>query len=160
LTGSAGSSENWELKTVFSEQVWLGSSDFVLGVKNDCSDDWNCVGWGSVVTGHFLVQLTDSSVQGNISVLLIHVVDSSSGLIFQDDSESLDVVGSSFEDFVDWENLTLCAFGLEESSQMVPEFGFGDDVVSCEQSQSINLGTGVLFGWKLSSHNKELSDLK
>ncbi len=54
-----------------------------------------------MVTGHFLVQLTDSSVQGNISVLLIHVVDSSSGLIFQDDSESLDVVGSSFEDFVD-----------------------------------------------------------
>ena len=54
-----------------------------------------------MVTGHFLVQLTDGSVQRDISVLLVHVVDSSSGLIFQNDSESFDVIWSSFENFVD-----------------------------------------------------------
>ncbi len=43
---------------------------------------------------------------------------------------------------------------------MVPEFGFSDDVVSCEQSQSVNFGTWVLFGGEFSSHDKILSDLE
>jgi hypothetical protein len=56
--------------------------------------------------------------------------------------------------------LTLGAFGFKKSSQMIPEFGFSDNVISGEQSQSIYFGTWVLLGWELSSHNKKLSDLK
>ena len=43
---------------------------------------------------------------------------------------------------------------------MVPEFGFGDDVVSSEQSEAIDFGIWVLFSGEFSSHDKELSDLK
>ena len=43
---------------------------------------------------------------------------------------------------------------------MVPEFGFGDDVVSREQSQSVNFGIWVVFSREFSSHDKILSDLK
>ena len=82
LTGSTDVSQNWELKAVLSEQVGSWSSDFVLSVQNYGSDDWNGIGWGSVVTGHFLVQLTHGSVQGGVSVLLVHVMDSGSWLIF------------------------------------------------------------------------------
>ena len=32
LRGSVGGSEDWELKSVFSEKVWSGSSDFVFRV--------------------------------------------------------------------------------------------------------------------------------
>lgn len=67
---------------------------------------------------------------------------------------------SSFIDFVDRKDLTLGGFGFEKSSQMVPEFGFGDNVISGEQSQGINFGIRVLFGGEFSSHNKKLSDLK
>ena len=54
-----------------------------------------------MVTGHFLMQLTDGSVEVGISVLLVHVVDSGSGLIFQNDAESFDMVWSLLEDLVD-----------------------------------------------------------
>jgi hypothetical protein len=57
---------------------------------------------------------------------------SSSGLISQDNAESFDVVRSSLEDLIHLQNLTLCALGLELVAQMVPEFGFGNDFVSCE----------------------------
>ncbi len=56
---------------------------------------------GSVVTSHFLMQLTDGSVQGDVSVLFIHVMNSGSGLIFNNDSKSFNVSWSSFKDFVD-----------------------------------------------------------
>ena len=113
-----------------------------------------------MVTSHFLVKLAHCSVQAHVSVLLVHVVNSCSWLILEHDTEGLDVVGSSFEDLVDWEDLSLCTLGLEESSQVVPEFAFGDDVVSCEQSEGIDFGIGVLFSGLLSSHDKELSDLR
>ena len=106
------------------------------------------------------MQLTDSSVQSGVSVLFVHVVDSSSGLILEDDAESFDMTWSSFKDFVDWKDLALSAFGFEKSSQMVPEFGFGDDVVSSEQSEGVDFGIGVLFSGEFSSHDKELSDLR
>lgn len=54
-----------------------------------------------MITGHIHVQLTDSSVQGNISVLLVHVVVSGSGLISEHYSVSFDMVGSFFVDLVD-----------------------------------------------------------
>lgn len=39
LTGSTGGSEDGEFETVFSEQVRSGSSDFILTVENDGSND-------------------------------------------------------------------------------------------------------------------------
>ena len=53
-----------------------------------------------MVTSHFLVQLTHGAVQVGVSVLFIHVMNSGSGLIFQDDSEGFNMVWSFFEDFV------------------------------------------------------------
>ena len=47
------------------------------------------------------MKLADCPVEGDVSVLLIHVVDASSGLIPEDDAESLNMVGPSFMDFVD-----------------------------------------------------------
>ncbi len=82
-----------------------------------------------MVTSHLSVELTDCSVKGNVSVLFVHVVVSSSGLISKDDAEGLDVIGSFFEDFVDSQDLSLSSFGLELATEMVPEFGFGDDFV-------------------------------
>jgi hypothetical protein len=57
---------------------------------------------------------------------------SGSGLISQDNAEGLNMVGSSLEDLIDLQDLTLSALGLELVAQMVPEFGFGNHFVSCE----------------------------
>ena len=125
--------------------MWFGSSDFIFGVKNDGSNDGDSVLRGSVVTSHFSVKLTDGSIQSNISVLFVHVMNSGSWLILYDNAESFNMSDSSFVDFVNWQNLSGSALGLEKSSQMVPEFRFSDDVVSGEQSKSIDFRGWVLF---------------
>ena len=40
------------------------------------------------------------------------------------------------------------------------KFGFGDDVVSSEQSEGVDFRIWVLLGGDFSSHNKILSDLR
>lgn len=57
------------------------------------------------------------------------------------------MVGSALEYFVDGEDLSLSTFGFELSPEVVPELGFGEDLVSGEESDGIDLGGGVLIGW-------------
>lgn len=101
VAGSSGGPDDGEFQVVLSEQVGLGSSDVVLLVEHGGSDDRDGVSRGSVVACHVHVQLADSSVEGNISVLLVHVVVSSSGLISQHYSVGFNMVGSFFVDLVD-----------------------------------------------------------
>lgn len=101
VTGSGDSSEDGELELGVTELDGLGSSDLLLLVEDDGLDDGDGVGGCSVVTGHFSVKLTDGSVEGHVSELLVHVVVSSSGLVSQDNAESLDMAGSLLEDLVD-----------------------------------------------------------
>ena len=54
-----------------------------------------------MISGHFSMELTDGSIEGDISVFLVHVVISSSGFISQNNAEGFDVIGSAFEDLVD-----------------------------------------------------------
>lgn len=54
-----------------------------------------------MVSGHLHVQLADCSVERNISVLLVHVMHGSSGLVTQDDSEGLNMIWTTLIYFVD-----------------------------------------------------------
>ena len=56
--------------------------------------------------------------------------------------------------------MTLGTLGLELTSEMVPEFRFGDDFVSGEESDGIDFGVGILFSGLFSAHDKELPDLR
>lgn len=153
VAGSWDGPEDGELNIVVSEEVRFGSSDVVFLAKNSGSDDGDGVSGGSVVTSHFHMKLTDSTVKGDVSVLFIHVVDSSSGLISEDDAESFDVVGSFFVDFVDGEDLALSSLGLELPSKVIPEFRFSNDFVGSEKSQSIDFGVRFLFSRNFSTED-------
>lgn len=104
-----------------------------------------------MVSGHLSVKLTDCTVEGDIAVLLVHVVVASTRLISQHNAEGLDVAGSALEDFVDGKDLSLGALGLELSAQVVPELGLGDHFVSGEESDGVDLGTGILLGGHLAA---------
>jgi hypothetical protein len=132
VAGSGGSSENWEPDLAVSELDASGSPDLFLFIENCGSDDRNSVGGGTMVTGHFGVQLTDGSIEGDVSVLLVHVVVACSGLVPKNDSEGFDVVGSSLKDLIYRQDLTLSTLGLELTSEVVPEFRFGNYFVSGE----------------------------
>ena len=112
-----------------------------------------------MVTCHLSVKLADCSVEGNISVLLVHVVIGSSGLIPQDNAEGLDMVRSPLEDFIDSEDLSLSSLGLELTTEMVPKLSLGNDLVPGEETDGINFGVGVLLGGHLASKDEVLSDL-
>ena len=159
MTGAVDSPEDGKLELAVSELDASGSPDLCLFIEDSGSDDGNGVGRGTVVSGHFGVELADCTVQGHISVFLVHVVVSSSGLIPEDDTEGLDVVGLALKNLVDGEDLSLGALGLELSSQVVPEFGLCDDVVAGEQTDGVNLGIGVLLGGQLAAEHEVLSDL-
>ena len=112
-----------------------------------------------MVTGHLSVELTDSTVERYISELLVHVVVSSSGLIPQNNAEGLDVIGSLFIDFVDGQDLSLGSFGLELTTEMVPELGFGNDFVASKESDSIYFRVGLLLGGSFAAEDEILTNL-
>lgn len=101
VAGSGGGPDDGELQVVLPEQVRLGSSDVVLLVEHGGSDDRDGVSGGSVVACHVHVQLADGPVEGNVSVLLVHVVVSGSGLISEHYSVGFNMIGSFFVDLVD-----------------------------------------------------------
>jgi len=112
VAGSGDSPEDGELKVVVPEQVRFRSSDVILFGEDCGPDDRNSISGGSVITGHIHVKLTDGSVEGDVSVFLVHVVDTSPGLISQDDAKSFDMVRSFFKDLINRKDLSLSCFGF------------------------------------------------
>ena len=75
VAGTGDSADDGELESAIPVEVRTRSADIVLGLQHGGSDDRNGVGRGSVVAAHFLMELADGSVEGDVSVLLVHVVD-------------------------------------------------------------------------------------
>lgn len=112
-----------------------------------------------MVACHFSMKLTDSSIESNITVLLVHVANSGSGLIPEDNTESFDMVGSALKDLIDGEDLSLGALGLELTPEMVPEFRFGYDFVWGKEANGKYFGARFLIGRNFASHHKVLPSL-
>lgn len=93
-----------------------------------------------MVSGHLGMELADCPIERDVAVLLVHVVVASTGLIAENDAEGLHMGRPALEDLVDSEDLTLGALGLELAAQVVPELGLGDDLVSGEETDGVDLG--------------------
>ena len=105
-----------------SSGVLLGLLSGNLSVWNDDSlDDVNGVTSGGVSTSHLGVKLGNSTGEGVVSELFVHVDDTSSGKILEDNTVVLDGVGASLEDFADGNDLTLSSSDLVLSLHLVPE---------------------------------------
>ena len=106
-----------------------------------------------MIASHFHMQLTDCSIQCNVSVFFIHIVDASSRLIPENNSESFDMAGSSFKDLIYRENLPLCTLSFQLPPEVIPEFGFCNNLIRRKQADSIDLRSGLLLRRSLSSHH-------
>lgn len=113
-----------------------------------------------MVSSHLGMELTDGTVQGDVTVLLVHVVVASTRLIAEDNAEGLNMGGFALEDLIDGQDLSLGALGLELASQMVPELGLGDHLISGEETDGIDLRAGVLLGRHLAAKHEVLTDLE
>lgn len=107
-------------------------------------DDLDVASHGSVSAGHIVVHLTDGTVEGDISVLLVHVVGAASASVAQPNSEVLDLGRVLLEDLGDIEDLATSSLSLGERLHVVPELGLGHNLVAGEDLHSINLRARVL----------------
>ena len=160
LAGTLDGAQHWKLELVVPVLDALGSPDLVLLVEDGSADDGDGIGGSAVVAGHFGVELADSAVEGDIAVLLVHVVVARAGLIPQHNAEGLDMGGLALEDLVDGQDLSLGALGLELAAKMVPELGLGDDFISGEEADDIDLGTSLCIGRHLAAEHEVLTDLE
>jgi hypothetical protein len=96
LSGSADDLDLGESEFGVSESQRFVSSNIFSLVQLSGSEDLDVVLLGSVVAGHFHVELGDGSVQRHISEFLIDVVGQSTGRVFQSHTVGLDIVGVFF----------------------------------------------------------------
>lgn len=136
-----------------------GSANIILGVEDCSADDRDSVVGGTMVSTHFHMELADGTVEGDVSVLLIHVMDACAGLVAENDAIGFNMIGSAVKDLVDGKNLPLSRLSLELSAEVVPELGFSDDIIAGEEPDGIDLRRWVGICGELAPHHKELPGL-
>ena len=85
------------------------------------SDDLEVASSSAVSSGHFSVHLSNSSVEGGITVLLVHVVDTRARVITNPYSKVFNLVGLSLVNLLKREDFTSGRLGLAQRSHVVPE---------------------------------------
>ena len=86
-------------------------------------------------------------------------MDACPGLIAKDNSISFNMIWSSIIDLVDGKDLSLGRLGLKLSAEVIPEFGFSDDIIASKETNGINFGAGISVSRKLTAHDKKLPGL-
>lgn len=92
----------------------------------------NGVGTGTMARSHIAIALRDSTADGQITVLAVHVVGTGTGIVAQPDAEVLHAQRSLLQDTLDRDDLTGGLLELTQLPQEVPETGLGHDMVRCE----------------------------
>ena len=128
-------------------------------IEHAGSDDLDRVMGSTVSTRHLHVHLRDSSAEGHISVLLVHVDGIGAGEVTENDAVVSDGAGLLLEDLARGDDFALNLTNLVLSLHVIPELGPGEDSVSVEDSHSVKLWVRVLLGWQSSSDDEELSQL-
>lgn len=139
LVGLDDSVRQWELQVLGHELLDVLSLDVLgLGQLNNLQDV-DVSKSGSVSGSQVLVHGLDGTNSGHISVLLVHVVDTRSGLVSDPDTEGLDLGWGGLRDEVDGDNLTGSLLGLVQLLQEVPVTRLGHHGVWGEDSHSEQL---------------------
>lgn len=101
-----------------------GSGLFALrGFKGAGSHDLNRRLANSVTRRQFSVHLLNGAAQSQITVLLVHIVCSTTGVVTELHSEILDVVGVLFEDLMNFADLSVGFFDPLQKGHVVPKSG-------------------------------------
>lgn len=69
---------------------------------------------------HFLVELLNGTVEGDITVLLVGVVDTSTGVVTNPNAKVLNSGRVLLEDFIDSQNLTIGLLYTPQFPQEIP----------------------------------------
>lgn len=95
----------------------------------------------AVTASHVVVELSDGSDAGDVTELLVHVVDSLARSVTKPDSVVLDR-DRLLLDLVDGEDLSVGGLKLVQLAHEVPEARTGNDVVGREKTHAEDGGVG------------------
>ena len=112
-----------------------------------------------MISGHFSMELTDGSIEGDISVFLVHVDCFSSGQVSEDDAVVLDDTSVLLVDFLHRDDLALDLSDFVLSLHVVPILGASQHCIASKHSHSVERGFWDLLTWKGTTDNLELSNL-
>ena len=111
-------------------------------------------GLASAVAGSKLsVHLVDGTVDSEVTVLLVHVVGTRTGVVADLNSEVLDVVSVLLEELVNLKDLTGGSLGLVKHGKEVPEAGLSNLLVGSKELHAEDLGLGVLGSGLVTADN-------
>ena len=110
-------------------------------------------------SGHLQVHLGNGTVEGVVSVLLVHVDSTSSGQVSQENSVVSDASSLLLEDFTSGDDLTLDLSNLVLTLHVVPELGTSQDGITFENTHSVKCWVSVLLSGQGTAHDIELSNL-
>ena len=99
-----------------------------------------------MTTGHLHVELGDGSAKGDVSELLVHVNGGGTGIVSEEDTVVSHDTGSLLEDLAGRDDLSLDSSDLVLSLHVIPELGSGKDLVSAEDSDSVEGRLGHFLG--------------
>lgn len=110
---------NRDIISVDFRVVSLRSTD--TGGDNLSIDDVNAGEAGAVTASELSVHLLNSTNEGNIAVLLVHIVGTRAGVVANSDTVVLDNVLVGFTDLIHGKNLTSGLLKLVHLVEKIPE---------------------------------------
>lgn len=137
-------------------EILVGVVSLDLSISDDRSlDDLDVASHSSVSTGHVVVHLSNSTSKCGISVLLVHIVCTTSASVSEPDSEVLNLSRMLLKDFSDVQDLTTSSLSLSQGLHIVPELRLSNNLVSSEYLHSENLRAGILGCWSSTTDQLE-----
>lgn len=143
----------WEFQVLGQELLDVLSLDVFGLLQLNNLQDVDVSKSGSVSSSQVLVHSLDSTNSGDVSVFLVHVVDTRSGFVSDPDTESLNLGWGRFRDGVDGNNLTGSSLDLVQLLQEVPVTRLGNNSVRSEDSHSEQLWFWDSLGWETTTNN-------
>jgi len=148
-----------ELQVLRQHLLHVSAADLVL-LDDGSLQDLDAGRLSTVAAGHLADHLTNSTVDRDIPVLLVHVVGVGTGLVSEPDA----VVGDDGRRLVQQlsltQDLTSGSLSLVNLLHEVPELGAGEDLVLGEELHLVDLRDRVLLGRGSTSDDLELLHLR
>lgn len=153
LGGLLDSVRQWELQVLGQVLLNVLSLDVVGLFQFNNLQDVDVSKSGSVSGSQVLVHGFDGTNSGNVSVFLVHVVDTRSGFVSDPDTEGLDLGWSSFSNDVDGDNFTRSLLDLVQLLQEVPVTRLSHNNVRGKDSHSVQLWFRDRLGGETTTDN-------
>jgi hypothetical protein len=102
---------------------------------------------------HITVQRPHRVRPRHLPVLLVHIVRARPRVVTNPDTEILDLQRSLLVDHVERDDLAVGLLDLAELHKEVPEAGFGDHGVGCEDAHAVEFGGGVGVGGEVAAND-------